>query len=59
MIIRYMEKLFCLQPRANAVEYGVIAAVICVAVIAGLLALAEPIATALDTILHPALAAAD
>jgi Flp pilus assembly pilin Flp len=58
MIIRYMDKLFSLQPRANAVEYGVIAAVIGVAVIAAALALADPITTALETILHPALASA-
>ncbi len=44
MILRYMDKLFSLQPRANAVEYGVICAVIGTAVLAALLAMADPIA---------------
>ncbi len=46
MLLRYMDKLFALQPRANAVEYGVIAAVIGTAVLAILLAFADPIAAA-------------
>lgn len=44
MILRYMDKLFSLQPRATTVEYGVICAVIGTAVFAALLALADPIA---------------
>jgi Flp pilus assembly pilin Flp len=58
MIIRCMDKLFSLQPRANAVEYGVIAAVIGVALIATGFALAEPIASAVGTIIQPVVASA-
>ena len=43
MILRYMNKLFSLQPRASAVEYGVICAVIGTAIFAALLALADPL----------------
>ncbi len=46
MILRYMDKLFALQPRANAIEYGVIAAVIATAVFAMALAYADSIAAA-------------
>ena len=43
MILRYMDKLFSLQPRASAVEYGVICGIIGTAVLAALLALADPV----------------
>lgn len=43
MILRYMDKLFSLQPRATVVEYGVICAIIGTAVLAALFALADPI----------------
>ena len=46
MLLRYMDKLFALQPRANAVEYGVIVAIIGTAVFAILLAFADPITAA-------------
>ena len=51
MLLRYMDKLFALQPRANTVEYGVIAAVIGTAVFAILLAFADPIAAACQSLL--------
>lgn len=51
MLLRYMDKIFALQPRANAIEYGVIAAIIGTAVFAILLAFAEPIAAACQAII--------
>lgn len=52
MLLRYMDKIFALQPRANGIEYGVIAAIIGTAVFAILLAFAEPIAAACQSVLH-------
>lgn len=54
MLLRYMDKIFALQPRANAVEYSVIAAIIGTAVLALLLAFAEPIAAACQAIVATA-----
>jgi Flp/Fap pilin component. len=51
MLLRYMDKIFALQPRANAIEYGVIVAIIGTAVLAILLAYAEPIAAAWQSII--------
>jgi Flp pilus assembly pilin Flp len=51
MILRTMDKLFALQPRASLVEYGVIAAIITTAVCATLLALAEPISAVYSSVI--------
>lgn len=50
MILRYMDKLFSLQPRASAIEHGVICAVIGTAVLTALLALREPMAAVQPTV---------
>jgi Flp pilus assembly pilin Flp len=46
MIIKNVLKLFTLEPRANAVECGVIAAIVGTALLSAMLALSQPVPVA-------------
>ena len=50
MLVKCVAKLFALQPKANAIEAGIITALILTAIVATLLAVQEPLAVFYDTL---------
>jgi len=50
MLVKCVAKLFALQPKANAIEAGIITALFLTAIVATLLAVQEPLAVFYDTL---------
>jgi hypothetical protein len=49
MLVRCVAKLFDLKPKANAIEAGIITALVVSAVLASVLAIREPLASIYDS----------
>ena len=51
MLLRWVAKLFALEPKANAIELGIIAALVCTALLASVLAVSDLLAAFYTTVL--------
>lgn len=50
MLVKCVAKLFALQPKANAIEAGIITALVLTAIVATLLAVQEPLAAYFESL---------
>jgi hypothetical protein len=51
MLVKCVAKLFALKPKANAIEAGIITALVVTALLSSLLAVREPLASFYDSVI--------